>query len=108
VIGGYWPVPVPPLEELQQTEFSDAFLAAVRNRLILGAFRYGTQEQQAKKRIDRTGSLQRRLDDYVLTGNLEHLVDFAAIAMAEFIHPGHPAAHWLPSDDGEHASITEV
>ena len=100
-------VRLPPLESLVVTEWSNAFETLMRNRLVMGAFRYGTQEQQARKHIDRVGSLRRRLDAYEADGNLEHLVDFAAIAMAEFMGPHHPLAHWNPSDDREHAAITE-
>ena len=95
------------LDSLRQSEWSAEFEQLMRNRLIMGAFRYGTQEQQAKKRIDRLGSLKRRLANYEATGNLEHMVDFAAIAMAEFIHPGHYLAHFAAADDSEHADITD-
>ena len=98
---------VPDLPYLQCTEWSSEFELLMRNRLIMGAFRYGTQAEQRKKIIDRIGSLRRRLDAYEADGNLEHLVDFAAIAMAEFMGPHHPKAHWQPKDDGEHAAITE-
>ena len=96
---------LPPLEYLVLTEWSDAFETLMRNRLIMGAFRYGTQEQQRDMNIHRIESLRRRLDDYEATGNMEHLVDFAAIAMAEYIHPKHPNAHWQASDDTEHARV---
>ena len=95
----------PPLESLVATEWSDTFEMLMRNRLIMGAFRYGTQEQQCDKVIHRIESLRKRLDDYEATGRLEHLIDFAAIAMAEYIHPKHPNAHWQASDDTEHARV---
>lgn len=95
----------PPLESLVVTEWSTDFETLMRNRLIMGAFRYGTQEQQQHKTIHRIESLRTRLDDYEDTGNMEHLVDFAAIAMAEYIHPKHPKAHWQPADDKHHASM---
>ena len=95
----------PPLEELCETEWCLEFIELMRNRLIMGAFRYGTQEQQAHKMIHRIESLRKRLDAYEAEGNLEHLVDFAAIAMAEYMHPKHPHAHWAASDDAEHATV---
>lgn len=101
-----WPQ-IPDLDVLRRTEWCPQFERLMRNRLIMGAFRYGTQEQQAGKQIDRVGTLQRRLDDYKSHGNLEHLVDFAAIAMAEYMHPMHPDAHWDARDDKEHAVIAE-
>jgi hypothetical protein len=100
--------PIPSLDLLRETEWSDEFAALMRNRLIMGVFRYGTQEQQAKKKIDRIGSLRRRLNDYERTGNLEHMVDFAAIAMAEFIHPMHELAHFGALDDVEHAEVSDA
>ena len=105
ILGIVNPVRLPPLEYLVLTEWSDAFETLMRNRLIIGAFRYGTQEQQRDMNIHRIESLRRRLDDYEATGNMEHLVDFAAIAMAEYIHPKHPNAHWQASDDTEHARV---
>lgn len=97
--------PLQPLESLQQTEWSVEFENRMRRRLIMGAFRYGTQKQQARKHIDRIGSLRRRLDDYERTGNQEHLVDFAAIAMSEYMSPMHPNAHWNPTDDADHHGV---
>ena len=107
---GYYPpaVRMPPLEVLKVTEWSAEFEGHMRRRLIVGALRYGTQKQQARKQIDRIGSLRKRLNDYETTGNQEHLVDFAAIAMAEYIGPMHPNAHWTPSDDADfHGVISE-
>jgi len=94
---------MPPLEELRQTEWSPEFERLMRNRLLMGAFRYGCLGASAKHQYDRVASARRRLDQYEATGNLEHLVDVANLCLVEFEEGDHPRRHFRASDDGEHA-----
>jgi hypothetical protein len=96
------PRQVPALESLQQSEWSPKFETLMRNRLVMGAFRYGLLGDPAKPRYDRVASIRRRLDKYVQTGNLEHLVDVANTALLEFVEGEHPNRHFHSIDDGEH------
>jgi len=95
---------VPPLAELRETEWVPEFERLQRNRLIMGRFRYGAMEDESKGGYDQVASLRRRLDLYEQTGNLEHLVDVANLAMVEFRHSRHPRRHFHAADDGEHCA----
>lgn len=77
----------------------------MRNRLIIGAFRYGRNfqgESSDKPQYDRVGRILRYCEQYQKTGNLEILVDIANTAMLEFGEGNHPDAHFSAIDDGEH------
>jgi hypothetical protein len=93
---------VPPLEQLRQTEWVAEFESLMRNRLIMGRFRYGPLAEPAVGHCDQMPAIVAHLCRYCVTGNLESLVDAANRCMIEFWHPGHPGAHWAPADDGEH------
>lgn len=94
--------PAPTLPELLKSEWCPRFELLMRNRMILGALRYGCLGAKGKRKYDRVGSAMRRLKCYVATGNREHLVDAACLLMVEFVEGTHPTAHWAPGDDGEH------
>ena len=89
-------------EELLQTEWSIDFETLMRNRLILGAFRYGRLNSPNKPKYNRIGSILTRLDAYVLTGNKENLVDIANLCLCEFEECNHPNQHFESIDDGIH------
>lgn len=92
----------PSLVALAASEWSDGFERAMRVRLIMGALRHGAIGATGKRRYDRVGSMARRLADYRLDGNLEHLVDVANLALIEFVESDHPRRHWAAMDDGPH------
>jgi len=92
----------PDLEELKKTEWSPKFEKFMRNRLIMGALRYGCLQPGSKPRYNRVDSIRQRLDLYQQGGNQEHLVDIANLAMCEFLEPGHKNAHWKAEDDKIH------
>jgi len=93
------------LSELYRTEWSEKFENLMRNRLVLGAFRYGKLQDQSKPRYDRIGSIESRLKGYIKTGNTEFLVDIANMCMLEFVEGKHPNKHFKAIDDGEHTKI---
>jgi hypothetical protein len=69
----------------------------------MGAFRYGTFEEQCYRvRHNNPKSISQHLTQYVATGNAEHLVDIANLALVEFTAPSHPGFHFAPIDDGDH------
>jgi hypothetical protein len=94
--------PVPPLDELRQTEWSPEFEQLMRNRLLMGAFRYGLMRDKLKSKWKMLPSMRRRLDHYEETGNLEMLVDVANLCLLEFLNPSVDGAAMRPTDDGEH------
>jgi len=95
-------------DELEKTEWSNNFEQLMRNRLMLGAFRYGRLSPQNQPKYNRVESIKRRVDLYSETGNLEYLVDAANFAMVEFIEGKHPLRHMAAVDDGEHARETKT
>jgi hypothetical protein len=96
--------PRPDLEDLRRTQWNDRFEALMRNRLVMGAFRYGTFQEQGACRHYNPAAIQRHLAAYVETGNAEHLVDIANLALVEFTAPSHQRFHFLSLDDGDHHS----
>ena len=82
------------LDTLLAQEWSQEFEALQRARLAFGRFRYGNRPG-----YDRAGSAVRRLQEYQRTGNVEHLVDAANLAMMEFLHGKHPLRHFAAEDE---------
>ena len=96
------PSPTPPLEELRRTQWSLTFERLMRNRLVMGAIRYGLLNGPDKPRYDRVEAIHKRVDLYAETGNVEHLVDVANLALLEFEESTHPNKHFHSADGGEH------
>lgn len=93
---------MPSLKELEESEWSPEFERLMKNRLIVGAFRYGLFRDDKRPSFKRVSSIIDRLEMYLEDGNTEHLVDAAAISMAEFVCGDHPNKHWGPGDDHIH------
>jgi hypothetical protein len=93
---------VPPLPELAATEWSPAFERLMRNRLLMGAIRYGRLGEAGKPAFERIPDIIRRAKKYAEDGNLEHLVDLANLALCEYVEGRHPRRHFASADDGEH------
>lgn len=91
------PPPNASLDELRRTEWSPEFERLMRNRMILGAFRYGRLNAPGKAPYDRMPSIAKRALEYTRTGNLDLLLDVANLAMLEFEEGTHPNRHF----DGE-------
>ena len=92
---------MPSLEELQRTEWSPEFEKLMRNRLIMGAFRYERFGPQKSNYPTATEAIRRTLK-YLESGNTEHLVDAANMLLIEFEFGKHPKKHFGAIDDGEH------
>lgn len=92
----------PDLATLRKTEWSKPFERLMRNRLLMGAFRYGLMKDKGEQGYNMIGSLEDRVKRYKQTGNLELLADIANLALLEFEFPAHPKAHFEAIDDGEH------
>ena len=97
---------MPPLESLREHQWCEWFEELRRNRMVLGAFRYGLLEHQASNGspYNNVDSLIRRAQAYQRTGNTECLVDVANLAMIEFMIGRHPRKHFASVDDGEHTT----
>lgn len=91
--------PMPDLNSLRESEWFPEFEQLMRNRLVLGSFRYGLIEHKAKMNYRMFDYLREKVDVYAATGNKEALVDIANMAGLEFMFPSHPNAHWSAGDD---------
>ena len=72
-------------ETLTKTEWSIKFEQLMRNRLILGALRYGKLRAIGKKNWNRINYIERKIANYKKTKNKECLVDIANLCLCEFI-----------------------
>jgi hypothetical protein len=90
------------LEHLAKTQWSAKFEQYMRNRLIMGALRYGKLHEPGKPKYNRVASAIKRLAAYQQTGNKEHLIDVANLMLLEFEECHHPFAHFNSVDDGQH------
>lgn len=90
------------LPEMRRTQWSKEFETLMRNRLLVGRFRYGDMSDPVKGKYDNIGSAIRRLERYKQEGNQELLVDAANLCMIEFVHPNHASPYFISEDDGEH------
>lgn len=89
-------------ESLRRSEWSPTFERLMRNRLLVGRYRYGRMDRDHDTDYDRVASILHRLTEYQQHGNLEHLVDIANLCMMEFEHATHDQAHFHASDDADH------
>lgn len=99
--------PAPPVtpDELRASEWSPEFERLMRNRLMMGALRYGRLGAEGKPQYDRIASAVKRLQQYDRTGNQELLVDAANLCLVEFVEGRHPTRHFHAVDDGEHVEV---
>lgn len=92
----------PSLEDLRGSEWSVEFERLMRNRLVMGAIRYGALHAENKPRYDRVSSIIARAKKYEETHNKELLVDIANLSLLEFEEGEHPDNHFKATDDKEH------
>jgi hypothetical protein len=95
------PKPKHRLEDLVQTEWSPEFEQLMRNRLLMGALRYGTLEHKRKvgSKWDLMGAVKKKIALYDETGNLEYLVDISNYCLLEFECGAHPKRHFHALDN---------
>jgi len=100
------PVPTISLKEMEALQWGSEWqdvLGLMKNRMVMGGYRYGPYRDQKKGQYDNISDVRRRLKLYEQTGNMEHLVDAANITILECMVKSHPKFHFNSIDDGEHA-----
>jgi hypothetical protein len=93
------------IDELRKSEWSPRFEKLMRNRLIMGAIRYGKLHAAGKPDYNRIGSILKRIKQYETTKNKELLVDIANLCLLEFEEGIYPESNFTVIDDGEHVEI---
>lgn len=103
---GLPPVADSEFELMKVTEWSPRFEQLMRNRLMMGFFRYGplAVKRANAHKYDCPEYAVKKLRDYQATGNKEFLVDAANMCLLEF-ELG--SGVWKPIDDGEHQPIKQ-
>jgi hypothetical protein len=94
------------LNDLKKTEWSVDFENLMRNRLCMGALRYGKIKADGKPKYNRVESMIKRLQKFNESGNKEYLVDVANLCLLEFEECNHPKQHFSAIDDGDHVTIS--
>lgn len=95
------------LRDLMMTEWNEEFEELARNRLVMGALRYGLFRDPEKAAYDYLGAIEDKVKFYRETGNDELLVDIQNYAMLEFTLGRHPQKHFAATDDQGHARKKE-
>lgn len=93
---------IPDYATLYKTQWCPEFEKLMRNRLIMGFFRYGDINKHNTTSQQKIASIKKRIGLYEQDGNLEHLVDIANLALVEFMHSEHPQKHFQAQDDVTH------
>lgn len=91
--------------QILRTEFSERFVQLMRNRTVVGVYKYGKISDAKRDLLRPRNELKNarhRLEAYEKTGNTEFLVDAANYLMFEFMEM-HGA--FIPTDDCEHSHI---
>ena len=96
---------LPSYEERQESEWCSAFEQGMRNRLVLGSYRYSPLKYQDLFLYDFIKETRRRLQLYDRYHNLEYLIDAANMLMIEFIKGQKLGYQMKSSDDGIHNQI---
>lgn len=86
-------------DALRASQWNPWFERLMRDRLVMGAMRYGDLYDGVW--YDTLACVRRYLDLYEATGNLEALVDAANVALVEFSRPQHSRWHYAPEDRKE-------
>lgn len=92
------------LNDLRTSEWSTEFESLMRNRLIMGALRYGKIGDKNKPKYNRLSAIAKNILIYNETGNDEFLVDIANLCLLEFVEGEHPNKHFKAADDKNHVA----
>lgn len=95
----------PSLEELKKTEWFPEFERLMRNRMVMGAFRYELLNRQNFSKYNLPMEAIKRINRYIQDGNTEHLVDAANLCGIASLKDNHPNKHFKSIDDGPHSDI---
>jgi hypothetical protein len=106
-ISGLPELPIEPfdLSELKRTEWNAEFEKLCRNRLVMGAPRYGKLGDPDKPNWDRLSRIEYEIKMYRIDGNDERLCDISNMTQLEFTEGNHPKKHFKALDDQTHNKV---
>ena len=84
-----------------ETEYSKQFLQGMVNRMCVSFYKYGKVADAYPDKMDAIANVQKRLAQYLETGNTEWLIDAANFLMIEFMHPALENASFRATDSDE-------
>jgi hypothetical protein len=91
------------------TEYSSQFVQGMVNAMGVSFFKYGAVANAYPINVNALDSLQKRIERYLATGNIEYLIDVANFAMIEFMHPSVEGAFYQPTDaDGSPGRVSRT
>jgi hypothetical protein len=90
------------LAKLRHSEMNNEFVTLLRNRMVMGRFRYGHLAGEGKADWDRLSRIEKEVIAYRVDGNDERLIDIANMCQLEFTEGKHPNKHFASSDDAAH------
>ena len=100
------PDSIPSLDILEKSEWSSKFENLMRNRLIMGRFRYGPFHNINRPTETVIENIKNRADKYIKERNTEYLIDIANLCMKVFVVDDHPKKHFKAEDDKNHTKHT--
>lgn len=96
---------VKDLEQIRKTHFPkewNEIHTLADNRILQGSFRYGPISEYLNIENSLSGEIQKRLDLYKQSLNLEHLVDIYNWTRIEYFKAKNQGSKLTPIDDGHH------
>lgn len=98
----------PETKSFNELKFTERFseldlMCKCNNRMIMGAYRYGKLYSKEKVLYLSIEDLKLRLQLYIDTGNMEHLIDLINYAKLAFMFCIHPNSHFKFTDDKIHS-----
>lgn len=87
--------------QILKREYSERFDTIRKCMMEVSYHKYGPLKDNygTYKCMKPLEDIELRLQKYRETGNTEFLADVANFAMIEFMYPGHPNAHYKPTDN---------
>jgi hypothetical protein len=97
----------PSYPELVKSERIDEFDKLANNRLVMGAFRYGSIHKQNFDDYNLLEESKKRVERYKNDGNLEHLIDAVNMLRLRFFWGRKKGEKFEPIDDAVHTQKTK-
>ena len=97
--------PGPDARPAAESNWFPEAISLMRNRMLVGVYRYGHFLDPDQLKYDRIRSAIERIRLYHKDGNGEHLIDAMNMLGIEFRLRAHPRFHFTASDDGVHAQV---